>query len=106
MKSMNPIDHPISGPSYEIRVRGQLETYWSAYFDGWSICNLENGEVLFSNSNVDQARLHGVLNRIRDLNLTLLSVCQVNRKDGADNSTLTVDKRVDQMLEMPKKEIE
>jgi hypothetical protein len=103
---MNPSDHPASGPSYEIRVRGHLETYWTDYFDGWSINNLANGEVLFSNSNVDQARLHGVLNRIRDLNLTLLSVCQVNRTDGADNSNLTVDQQVDQGFEMPKKEIE
>lgn len=66
--------HGQSGSAYEIRVQGHLETHWSAYFDGWSISNLENGEVLLTNPNVDQAGLHGVLNRIRDLNLTLLSV--------------------------------
>ena len=64
----------ISGTQYEIRVRDHLETHWSTFFDGWIINNLENGEVLLCNTNVDQAGLHGVLNKIRDLNLTLLSV--------------------------------
>ncbi len=63
-----------SGSSYEIRLKDHLETHWLEYFDGWSINNLENGEVLLTNSNIDQAGLHGVLNKIRDLNLTLLSV--------------------------------
>ncbi len=103
---MDPIDHLASSPTYEIRVRGHLETHWSEYFDGWSIRNLENGEVLLTNSNVDQARLHGVLNRIRDLNLILLSVDQINRLDVEDNSTLPVDRRIDQISEMPKKENE
>lgn len=62
------------GCSYEIRVRDHLETYWTKFFEGWSIQNLENGEVLLCNSNVDQAGLHGILNKIRDLNLILLSV--------------------------------
>ncbi len=63
-----------SGSSYEILLKDHLETHWLEYFDGWSINNLENGEVLLANSNIDQAGLHGVLNKIRDLNLTLLSV--------------------------------
>ena len=74
--------HNQSGLAYEIRVQGYLDTHWSAYFDGWTISNLENGEVLFSNSNVDQAGLHGVLNRIRDLNLILRSVRQINPEEG------------------------
>ncbi len=82
---MNPIDHPVSGPAYEIRVRGHLETYWTAYFDGWSICNQENGEVLFSKTTVDQAGLHGVLNRIRDLNLVLLAVVRLNTPETHKN---------------------
>ena len=59
---------------YEIRVKDHLETYWLEWFEGWSITNLENGEVLLSKSRVDQSALHGALNKIRDLNLTLLSV--------------------------------
>jgi hypothetical protein len=63
-----------SGCAYEIRVKDHLEKHWLAYFLDWSIENLENGEVLLKASNIDQAGLHGVLNKIRDLNLTLLSV--------------------------------
>lgn len=69
--------HNHSGSAYEIRVKNHLEKYWSTYFMGWSIENLENGEVLLTTANIDQAGLHGALNRIRDLNLTLLSVKQI-----------------------------
>jgi hypothetical protein len=61
---------------YEIRVRDHLGTHWYAWFEGWSITNLENGEVLLSRSDVDQSALHGTLNKIRDLNLVLISVTQ------------------------------
>ena len=59
---------------YEIRVRDHLETYWFEWFEDWTIANLENGEVLLKAFPVDQSKLHGALNKIRDLNLTLLSV--------------------------------
>lgn len=62
------------GSAYEIRVKNHLEKYWLSYFIGWSIENLENGEVRLTTPHIDQAGLHGTLNRIRDLNLTLLSV--------------------------------
>lgn len=59
---------------YEIRVKDHLETYWFEWFEGWSVTNLENGEVMLKSDRVDQSKLHGTLNKIRDLNLTLLSV--------------------------------
>jgi len=59
---------------YEIRLKDHLETYWHKWFEGWSITNLENGEFLLKSMGVDQSRLHGALNKIRDLNLTLLGV--------------------------------
>jgi len=59
---------------YEIRVRDHLETYWHTWFEGWSVTNLENGEVLLKSVSMDQSGLHGALNKIRDLNLTLLEV--------------------------------
>jgi hypothetical protein len=64
---------------YEIRVKDHLETYWFEWFEGWSIANLENGEVLIASDKVDQSKLHGALNKIRDLNLTLLSVACLPR---------------------------
>lgn len=68
------------GSAYEIRVKDHLEKYWLAYFSDWSIENLENGEVLLKAPHIDQAGLHGVLNKIRDLNLTLLSVRQTEEE--------------------------
>jgi len=63
---------------YEIRVSDHLSTHWFAWFEGWEITNLEDGEVLLRSSTVDQSGLHGALNRIRDLNLTLLSVSMIS----------------------------
>jgi len=59
---------------FEIRVKDHLETYWHKWFEGWSITNLENGEFLLKGMDVDQSKLHGALNKIRDLHLTLLGV--------------------------------
>jgi hypothetical protein len=59
---------------YEIRVKGHLDGRWSDWFDGLEITNLKNGEALLSGEIVDQAALHGVLTRVRDLGLPLLSV--------------------------------
>ena len=65
---------------YEIRVKDHLDTYWWQWFEGWSLTNQKNGVVLLRNSNVDQSALHGALNKIRDLNLILLSVTRMDEK--------------------------
>lgn len=76
---------------YEIRIRNHLNTCWSEWFEGWILTNLENGEVLMSRTQVDQSALHGVLNKIRDLNLTLISVSQLPKISGhAKNVDLPV----------------
>ena len=59
---------------YEIRVKGHLGGRWSEWFDGLKITNLENGEALLSGEIVDQAALHGVLAKVRDLGLPLVAV--------------------------------
>lgn len=66
--------------TYEIRVKNHLDPCWHDWFDGWEITNLEAGEVLLTNASVDQSALHGTLNKIRDLNLTLISVTQISRE--------------------------
>ena len=58
---------------YQIRILGHLTADWSEWFDGLNVIQLSNGETLLTGS-LDQARLHGVLARIRDLNLTLVAV--------------------------------
>jgi hypothetical protein len=63
---------------YEIRVKGHLDPRWSEWFDGLQITNETNEEALLSGYIPDQAALHGVLARVRDLNLLLISVTSVD----------------------------
>lgn len=63
---------------YEIRVEGHLDGRWSEWFDGMEIASLENGETMLSGEIVDQAALHGVLAKVRDLNLALVAVSSVS----------------------------
>ena len=62
---------------YQIRVQGHLDSTWSEWFDGLTIANLANGEALLAGDLADQAALHGVLIKIRDLGLPLLAVRRV-----------------------------
>lgn len=59
---------------YEIRVRGQLDSHWSAWFEGLTLVPLGNGETLIAGPIQDQAALHGILAKVRDLGLHLVSV--------------------------------
>ncbi len=59
---------------YEIRLKGQLEARWVNWFDGMTITLDDNGDTLLSGQVVDQAALHGLLKKIRDLGMPLLSV--------------------------------
>lgn len=59
---------------YQIRVKGSLGPVWSTWFNGLAITSLPEGETVLSGLVVDQAALHGVLSKIRDLGLVLLSL--------------------------------
>ena len=59
---------------YHIRLKGHLADHWSAWFDNLTISNEANGEAVLCGSLADQAALHGVLIKIRDLGLPLLAV--------------------------------
>lgn len=60
---------------YQIRVEGQLNSHWSHWFEGMTI-DYDGDTTILTGSVADQSRLHGMLHRIRDLNLTLISVNQ------------------------------
>ena len=63
---------------YKICVIGQVDADWSEWFDGLTISNTQSGEAMIFGDIVDQAALHGTLNKIRDLNLALISVIKVD----------------------------
>ena len=62
---------------YQIRVKGHLGKQWRDWFDGLIITNVEQGEAILCGSLPDQAALHGVLEKIRDLGLPLLAVNRI-----------------------------
>ena len=70
-----------TGTIYFIHVAGRLDPRWSAWFDGWQISHLTGDETLISGLVRDQAELHGLLNRIFGLNLTLLTVYRESDSD-------------------------
>ena len=65
---------------YQIRVKGHLDQQWTSWFAGMSITQNENGDTLLTGSIVDQSELHGVLKKVRDLGLSLVSVIGVNNR--------------------------
>ncbi|MGH3458767.1 hypothetical protein [Aeromicrobium sp.] len=62
---------------YEIRLQGHLDTRWTAWFDGLTLTHESDGTTLIHGSVIDQAALHGLLQKIRDVGLPLVSVTRV-----------------------------
>ena len=62
---------------YEIRVEGHLEARWAAWFDGLTLTHGSDGTTIIHGPVADQAALHGLLQKIRDLGLPLISVNHV-----------------------------
>lgn len=60
--------------SYQIRLQGHLDAQWSDWFDGLTMTLEDNGETLLTGPVADQAALHGLLRKVRDLSIPLLSV--------------------------------
>ena len=71
---------------YEIRLKGHLDAHWTAWFDGSTVTSENDGTTVISGFVADQAALHGLLQRVRDLGLQLVSVIRV---DGSPPDTTT-----------------
>ena len=67
---------------YLITIKGHLDNHWSAWFDNMTISNEAHGEAVLAGPLADQAALHGVLIKIRDLGLPLIAMCQVPATGG------------------------
>ena len=72
--TFNSTDDPGQPTIYQIRIKGHLGREWTDWFDGLTITALDNGETLLTGLVVDQAALYGLLRKVRDVGLPLLSV--------------------------------
>jgi hypothetical protein len=83
---MSNIDHPNSDPDqpvvYEIRIRGHLGSQWADWFGGFTLAPQDNGDTLLTGLVVDQAALHGLLKKVRDLGVPLISLGRVEPGEG------------------------
>jgi hypothetical protein len=83
-----PPPDPVQPMICHIRIEGQLGPRWSDWFEGLAITLEDNGQTLLSGPVVDQAALHGVLRKVRDLGIPLLSVVCV-KAGQAETSEVT-----------------
>jgi len=64
---------------YQIRVKGHLGSHWTDWFGGLTVTLEDNGDTLLTGPIVDQAALHGLLKKVRDLGMPLVSVVSVDQ---------------------------
>ena len=69
--------------TYQLRVAGHLDQHWSAWFGDLTLTNEDDGTTCLTGVLADQAELHGVLIKIRDLGVTLISLSVIDPADGA-----------------------
>lgn len=84
---------------YKIRLKGHLDAQWASWFDSLTITLEKNGDTLLSGPVVDQAALHGLIKKVRDLGIPLVSVVQVpsnsSEKGEGMNPSTTPAKKID-----------
>ena len=85
---LEPKPTPSQPVVYQIRLKGHLGSQWIDWFEGLTITLEENGDTLLTGPVIDQAALHGLLKKVRDLGLPLVSVCPVEhgQPDQSDQS--------------------
>jgi len=76
---------PSESPVYQIRIKGHLGSEWADWFEGLAITLEEDGHTLLTGPAVDQAALHGLLRKVRDLGMPLVSVNRVQFNETDQN---------------------
>jgi len=87
----DPTTNPSQPMLYQIRVKGHLGREWADWFEGLAITLEEDGDTLLTGPVVDQAALHGLLKKVRDLGLPLVSVCPLEPGSSAKLGTGQAD---------------
>ncbi len=77
---MKHTEDPNTSGLYEIRIKGHLDDHWGDWFDGLTITQDPNGETRLTGPVPDQAALHGLLRKVRDLGLPLIAVTPITNK--------------------------
>ena len=96
-----PTGDPAQPAVYQIRIQGHLSHHWEDWFAGMAMALEGNGDTRLTGSVTDQAALHGLLRKIRDLGMPLLSVTQVDPKQAnklemnADTARTRLNKETD-----------
>jgi hypothetical protein len=91
---------------YEIRVQGRLEARWAAWFDGLSLTHAGDGTTVIQGPVADQAALHSLLQKVRDLGLPLIAVTRVDGKPangpdgGPDGDHRSADRAIKKSKEI------
>ena len=83
---LSPKTDPNQPVVYQIRIKGQLDSQWTDWFEGLTITLESDGNTLLTGPVVDQAALHGLLKKVRDLGLSLVSVCPLEHGQAPDQS--------------------
>ena len=89
---LNPTTDPNEPRAYQIRLKGHLGSEWAEWFGGLSITLADNGDTLLTGPVVDQAALHGLLKKVRDLGLPLISVNPIKPGQADDSATVGTDR--------------
>jgi hypothetical protein len=71
---------------YQIRLKGHLGSQWEDWFEGLTITLEDNGDTLITGPMIDQAALHGLLKKVRDLGMPLVSVSPVEHSQGEQSN--------------------
>jgi hypothetical protein len=82
-----PTDERREPGQYEVRLKGHLGARWAAWFDGMSLTHEKDGTTAVRGPVVDQAALHGVLQKVRDLGLPLIAVTRIDPQHAEEETT-------------------
>ena len=77
--------NPSQPTVYQIRIKGHLGRQWADWFGGLTMTLEDNGDTLLTGPVVDQAALHGLLRKVRDLGMPLLSVNRIESDQGSES---------------------